>query len=44
VDHILSQVKVVDEPVSKEALFADDDGDESQPAADAEGKKAGKSE
>jgi len=44
VDHILSQVKVVDEPVSKEALFADDDGDESQPVADAKGKKAGKSE
>jgi trigger factor len=44
VDHILSQVKVVDEPVSKEALFADDEAEESQPAAKAEGKKASKSE
>ena len=46
VDHILSQVKVVDEPVSKEALFADDEADEakSKPRAKAEGKKASKSE
>jgi trigger factor len=46
VDHILSQVKVVDETVSKEALFADDDADESEskPSAKAKGKKASKSE
>ena len=25
VDHVLRQVKLVEEPVSKEALFADDD-------------------
>jgi trigger factor len=47
VDHILSQVKVVDEPVSKEALFSDDEGEEteSKPKAKAKGgKKASKSE
>jgi trigger factor len=46
VDHILSQVKVVDETVSKEALFADDEAGESEskPSAKAKGKKASKSE
>jgi trigger factor len=46
VDHILSQVKVIDEPVSKEALFADDEADESESKskANAEGEKASKSE
>ncbi|NIX77423.1 trigger factor [Microvirga terricola] len=49
VDQILSQVKVVDETVSKEALFGDDDGEEgSEPKAKsskAKGtKKASKSE
>ncbi len=50
VDQILSQVKVVDETVSKEALFSDEDGEEdgSKPASKAAkgkgGKKASKSE
>jgi trigger factor len=39
VDHVLTQVKVQEEPVSKEALFGDDD--ESAPAAkEAEGASA----
>ena len=50
VDQILSQVKVVDETVSKEALFGDEDGEEdgSKPASKSAkgkgGKKASKSE
>ena len=49
VDQILTQVTVVDETVSKEALFGDDDGEEdgSKPASKAKGKggkKASKSE
>lgn len=36
VDHILTQVKVVDEPVSKEALFADED-EAGSAAAESEG-------
>jgi trigger factor len=50
VDQILSQVKVVDETVSKEALFGDDDGEEGASEPDAKsskakgGKKASKSE
>jgi trigger factor len=48
VDHILSQVKVVDETVSKEALFADDeaeDGDSDKAGSKAKGgKKADKGE
>jgi trigger factor len=50
VDQILTQVKVVDETVSKEALFGDEDGEEdgSKPASKATkgkgGKKASKSE
>jgi trigger factor len=44
VDHILSQVKVTEEPVSKEALFSDDEADESKSEAKAEGKKASKGE
>jgi trigger factor len=50
VDQILTQVKVVDETVSKEALFSDEDGEEgdSEPASKATkgkgGKKASKSE
>jgi trigger factor len=44
VDHILSQVKVTEEPVSKEALFSDDEADESESEAKAEGKKASKGE
>lgn len=50
VDQILSQVKVVDETVSKEALFGDEDGEEgdSEPAAKSTkgkgGKKASKGE
>lgn len=50
VDQILTQVKVVDETVSKEALFSDEDGEEegSKPASKAGkakgGKKASKSE
>jgi trigger factor len=41
VDQILSQVKVVDETVSKEALFSD--GDEADSESEG-GNKAGKSE
>jgi len=49
VDQILSQVKVVDETVSKEALFNDDEGEEgaSEPKKSAKakgGKKASKGE
>lgn len=49
VDQILSQVKVVDETVSKEALFGDDEGEEgtseSKPKSKAKGaKKSSKSE
>ncbi|MCB5175970.1 MULTISPECIES: trigger factor [Microvirga] len=47
VDQILSQVKVVDEPVTKEALFGDDDGEEAASESETSskgGKKAGKSE
>lgn len=46
VDQILSQVKVVDETVTKEALFGDDEGEEaaSEPKKAKGGKKAGKSE
>ena len=46
VDQILSQVKVVDQPVTKEALFGDDEGEEaaSEPKKAKGGKKAGKSE
>ncbi|QFU16380.1 trigger factor [Microvirga thermotolerans] len=49
IDHILSQVKVVDETVSKEALFGDDEGEEgaseSKPKSKAKGaKKTSKSE
>jgi trigger factor len=44
VDHILSQVRVTEEPVSKEALFSDDEADESKSEAKAEGKKASKGE
>ena len=35
VDHILSQVKVAEEPVSKEALFSDDDEDAKAPESEA---------
>ena len=50
VDQILTQVKVVDETVSKEALFGDEDGEEdgsksaSKAAKGKGGKKASKSE
>ena len=50
VDKILKQVTVVDETVSKEALFGDEDGEEdgSKPASKSAkgkgGKKASKSE
>ncbi len=45
VDQILSQVKVVDETVTKEALFGDDEGEEAASETKAKGgKKAGKSE
>jgi trigger factor len=33
VDHVLAQVKVVEEPVSKEKLFSDDEDEASKPAA-----------
>jgi trigger factor len=39
VDQILSQVKVVEEPVSREALFGEDDADEETPAAEAKPKR-----
>jgi len=39
VDHVLGQVKLVEEPVSKEALFADDDDDDTTGAKPAD--KAG---
>jgi trigger factor len=46
VDQILSQVKVVDQTVTKEALFGDDEGEEaaSEPKKAEGGKKASKSE
>ncbi|HZH52284.1 MAG TPA: trigger factor [Microvirga sp.] len=49
VDQILSQVKVVDQPVTKEALFGDDEGEEADSESQASskakgGKKASKSE
>jgi trigger factor len=46
VDQILSQVKVVDETVSKEALFSDEDGEEgaSEPDQAAGGQESGKGE
>ena len=50
VDHILSQVKVVDETVSKEALFADEESEKSDSSPEAKtgqaegGKTASKSE
>jgi trigger factor len=46
VDQILSQVKVVDESVSREALFSDEDGEEgaSEPDQAAGGQEAGKGE
>lgn len=40
VDHLLEQVKVADESVSREALYADEDSDET--AAEAKPKKAAK--
>ena len=40
VDHILSQVKVVEEPVSKEALFGDEEEqDSSEPGAETKPKR-----
>jgi trigger factor len=39
VDHVLSQVKVVEEPVSKEKLFSDDEDEGEKPEAAAEPKK-----
>jgi trigger factor len=46
VDQILSQVKVVDETVSREALFSDEDGEEgaSEPDQAAGGQESGKGE
>jgi len=41
VDHVLGQVKLVEEPVSKETLFADEDDDDTtgeKPADKAEAK------
>ncbi|RYY09821.1 MAG: trigger factor, partial [Alphaproteobacteria bacterium] len=41
VDHVLGQVKLVEEPVSKETLFADEDDDDTtgeKPADNAEAK------
>ncbi len=40
VDHVLGQVKLVEEPVSKEALFADEDDAEEAEAAKAKGDSA----
>jgi trigger factor len=42
VDHILSEVKVVDETVSKEALFSDDEADEAESAPAAKKAKGAK--
>ncbi len=42
VDHILSQVKVDEETVSKEALFGDDDAEEIRVAERAPGRAAGR--
>ncbi|MGZ7869540.1 trigger factor [Methylobacterium radiotolerans] len=47
VDHVLGQVKLVEEPVSKEALFADEDDDDTtggKPADKAEAKDESKTE
>ena len=47
VDHVLGQVKLVEEPVSKETLFADEDDDDTtgeKPADKAEAKDASKAE
>ncbi|HEY8381690.1 MAG TPA: trigger factor [Microvirga sp.] len=44
VDHILSQVKVNEETVSKEALFGDDDAEDGESETAKGGKKAAKSE
>jgi trigger factor len=47
VDHVLGQVKLVEEPVSKEALFADEDDDDTtgaKPAGKAEDKVESKTE
>ena len=43
VDHVLGQVKLVEEPVSKEALFADEDDAEEAKADQAEAAPAGES-
>ncbi len=43
VDHVLGQVKLVEEPVSKEALFADEDDAEETKADSAEAAPAGES-
>jgi len=47
VDHVLGQVKLVEEPVSKETLFADEDDDDTtgeKPADKAEAKDESKAE
>ncbi|MCJ2120194.1 trigger factor [Methylobacterium sp. J-001] len=47
VDHVLGQVKLVEEPVSKETLFADEDDDDTtgeKPADKAEAKDASNAE
>ncbi|MCJ2123551.1 trigger factor [Methylobacterium sp. J-077] len=47
VDHVLGQVKLVEEPVSKETLFADEDDDDTtgeKPADKAEAKDESKTE
>ncbi|MEE7491061.1 trigger factor [Methylobacterium oryzae CBMB20] len=47
VDHVLGQVKLVEEPVSKEALFADEDDDDTtgaKPADKAEAEDGSKTE
>ncbi|GJD52235.1 Trigger factor [Methylobacterium crusticola] len=41
VDHVLGQVKLVEEPVSRETLFADEDEDEAGTKAPAEAAPAG---
>ena len=43
VDHVLGQVKLVEEPVSKEALFADDEED-AAPAAEPSSEETAKNE
>lgn len=42
VDHVLSQVKVVDEPVSKDLLFGDDEADGDKPAGEGAPKESTK--